>query len=766
MNKAFLIALSGVLTSLSAQASLESVTISSQDHFPAPRWMYGIGEFPKTGLDATTTALGKVKEAQLHGNDQQCTERAHAAKPKAKSLQAWLSVVELECASRIKPSLKAASLVSQALEDIVHHPDWFVVGPQTSRLRGAFSAGLLNLIDQDLKVNRARAWKSIERVDEFANVIDEKTRALAWRSAGDLSVIQLKPEAAHDFYKRSLALTESPETRDRLQKIDASLGLTRKPETTPTPEPSVEAAPVALGTVNGVNEATPEELELASRATVAFKSGDVVVAIDMAVKLIRADPGGTRAKWATDRVQETLNSFAEKTDIKYQDIHDQILSRVEEADADRLVEWARVLYNRAQFPESLRLAKKAVGSIDGAKRTKALELMAQAALANEEWSTARSGFNELIDKSAGQPASRDALFRLSLLNYREQKYSEAISGFERLLALPQIENLEVGSRYWLWRALQKTKSERSDRAADDLMTRFPFSYYGLRARLEQGKGTLEWKSDPLKDKTKVESVMWLTSSEKMSWEKTQILLKAGWVDEAQSELRELPPPVKAEDKAVRALLYAAAGGYVTASKLANEAWDERPELRRSPFTDAAFPKEFSEFIEAQSTKRNLDRNLVRGLIKQESSYNVKAISSSNAYGLMQMIPPTAREIAQDLKIPGLKLPDDMFQPKRNIEMGTYYLSRMVTRNDGNIPLALANYNAGPARMDRWLRSRPSLKTLPSSKSSAADDEIWIDEIPYSETCFYVKAILRNIMLYRLLDQGRVVMPDPIWSRSN
>ena len=133
---------------------------------------------------------------------------------------------------------------------------------------------------------------------------------------------------------------------------------------------------------------------------------------------------------------------------------------------------------------------------------------------------------------------------------------------------------------------------------------------------------------------------------------------------------------------------------------------------------------------------------------------------------MQMIPPTAREIAQDLKLGPLKLPDDMFNAKRNIEMGTYYLARMISRNSGNVPLGLANYNAGPARMDRWLRTRVSLKTLASSKSSAADDEIWIDEIPYTETCFYVKAILRNLMLYRLLDQGRVVMPDPIWNPSH
>ncbi len=751
-----------IFNSLSARAALESVTISSQDHFPAPRWMYGVGEFPKSGLDATTSALAKVKEAQFQGNDSLCAERARAAKPKAKSLQSWLAVTELECAARVKPSMKAAGALALAVDDVARNKDWFLVGPQAPRLKTAFAAALSNLIDQDLKVNRARAWKSIERVNEFENVLDDKTRASAWHSAGDLSVIQLKPEAARDFYKRSLALSESAETRDRLQALESSLGISKKPETKATPDNSTD---VSAAPPPPANEASPEELELAARATAAFKSGDLVVAIDSAIQLIRSYSGGTRAKWATDRVQDSLNSFAEKTDVKYKDIHDQVLSRAEQADADRLAEWARVLYNRAQFQDSLRLSKKALSSLDGAKRTKALELAAEAAIATEDWSAARNYFNELITNSAGQPAAREALFRLGLLNYREQKFAEAISGFERLLAYPQMENLEVGARYWLWRSLQKTKAERAQRVADELMTKYPFSYYGLRARLEQGNGTLEFQSDQ-KKAAKTESVMWLTANEKIAWEKTQVLLKAGWLEEAQSELRELPLPVRAEDKAVRALLYAAAGGYVTASRLANDAWDEKPELRRAPFTDAAFPKDYADFIDAQSKRRNLDRDLVRGLIKQESSFNPRAISSSNAYGLMQMIPPTAREIAQDLKMPALKLPDDMFVPKRNIEMGTYYLSRMVSRNNGNVPLALANYNAGPARMDRWLRSRPSLKTLSGLKSSAPDDEVWIDEIPYSETCFYVKAILRNVMLYRLLDQGRVVMPEPIWSRSN
>ena len=744
---AFLSFIAVLQFTLPALAALESVTLTSRDKFPAPRWMYGVGEMPKSGDSPGVLTLSKIKQAQVNGDDALCAERARSAKPQAKSLQAWLSVIELECAVRVKLSTRSADQISRALDDVAKNKEWFVVGPQTTRLKTAFASALLNLIDQDLRVNRPRAWKSIERVDEFANVLDEKTRASAWRSAGELSVSQQKNDAAITFFRRSLSLNESPEVRDRLASLT--------PSATQTATPTPSATPIVL-------DASQDEIDLANRATNALKTGDVVAAMDDAIKIIKNYSGGTRAKWATERVQEILNSFADKTDVQYHDIHDQLMSRIEQADADRLVDWGRTLYNRAQFADALRLSKRSLNSVDGTRRARALELASQSAIANEDWDFARATLNELIEKSAGQASSREAMFRLNLLNYRQGKYAEAISGFERLLSLPQIDNLELGSRYWLWRALQKTKSERAGQSADELMVKFPFSYYGLRARLEQGKGSLEWKNETPNTKVKIESLMWLTSSEKLAWEKAQILLKSGWLDEAQAELRELPAPIKAEDKAVRSLLWAAAGGYVTASRLANEAWDEKSELRRSPFTDAAFPKDFSEFIETQSQRRGLESNLVRGLIKQESSFAVRAVSSSNAYGLMQMIPPTAREIAQDLKMGQLKLPDDMFVPKRNIEMGTYYLNRMVNKYSGSVPLALASYNAGPGRIDRWLRTRASLKSLASSKSSAPDDEIWIDEIPYSETCVYVKAILRNIMLYRLLDQGRVSMPDPIW----
>jgi soluble lytic murein transglycosylase len=430
-------------------------------------------------------------------------------------------------------------------------------------------------------------------------------------------------------------------------------------------------------------------------------------------------------------------------------------------DCDRQADLAKTMYARGQWDDALTLSQKALDGETGARSTTVLDTAAKSALATDHFEIAIKLFERLVQQSSGQPAAREALLHLGLLHYRHGEYAVASAEFERLLTFSQINNFELIARYWQWRSLQKLNSNQADLVADGLMHKAPFSYYGLRARIDRSGGVLEWKEPTAKLTVKE----WLTESEKATWDRVQSLLKAGWLDEAQAEIKLLPRPEKVEEKALRALLWAASGQYVNAAKLANEAWDENPELRRSPFVNAVFPLEFSNAIATQAKNRNLDSYMLKGLIKQESGYNVKAISSSNAYGLMQIIPPTAREIAQDLHLGTLQLPDDMFEPTRNILMGTYYIGKLLNKYQGQVPLALAAYNAGPARMDRWIKSRPTLKDLSASRSSQADAELWIDEIPYWETSNYVKSILRNILIYRMLDQGRVEVTEPMWLSS-
>ncbi|MCK5383595.1 MAG: lytic transglycosylase domain-containing protein, partial [Gammaproteobacteria bacterium] len=135
----------------------------------------------------------------------------------------------------------------------------------------------------------------------------------------------------------------------------------------------------------------------------------------------------------------------------------------------------------------------------------------------------------------------------------------------------------------------------------------------------------------------------------------------------------------------------------------------------------------------------LDRQLepahVYAVIRQESAFNKDALSPAGAMGLMQLMPRTGHATARKYNIP-LGNTRLLYQPDKNITIGSAYLKQVMDQYDKNIILASAAYNAGPHRVDRW---------LPDEEAQAADS--WIALIPYRETRKYVQRILSYIAIY-------------------
>jgi soluble lytic murein transglycosylase len=150
-----------------------------------------------------------------------------------------------------------------------------------------------------------------------------------------------------------------------------------------------------------------------------------------------------------------------------------------------------------------------------------------------------------------------------------------------------------------------------------------------------------------------------------------------------------------------------------------------------------FPMAYWDLIRKHSAQNDLDPYLVAALMAQESTFVPGIRSHANAYGLMQLWPPTARRLARSLKIPySSRL---LTNPEANVRMGTYHFAELI-RDFGSVHLALASYNAGPTPVKRWMAERPGL----------TDREEFIDDIPYPETQNYVKRILGTAEDYRRL----------------
>jgi soluble lytic murein transglycosylase len=156
---------------------------------------------------------------------------------------------------------------------------------------------------------------------------------------------------------------------------------------------------------------------------------------------------------------------------------------------------------------------------------------------------------------------------------------------------------------------------------------------------------------------------------------------------------------------------------------------------------------YRELAQQAARENAIDEAWVFGLMRQESRFVSVARSSVGASGLMQIMPSTARWIAQRLGIKRFHS-DEMQDPAKNIQFGAYYLKHIQTSLDGSPVLATAAYNAGPSRAQRWRDSRPM------------EAAVYIESIPFAETRDYVKKVMSNAMYYaQRFGQPSVLLKD-------
>ena len=154
------------------------------------------------------------------------------------------------------------------------------------------------------------------------------------------------------------------------------------------------------------------------------------------------------------------------------------------------------------------------------------------------------------------------------------------------------------------------------------------------------------------------------------------------------------------------------------------------------FWEILFPLPHRQLIETWARRHKLDPFLVAGLIRQESEFNPGAVSPARAYGLMQILPSQGRILARRLGLKGYRT-NLLFQPATSLRLGTYFLRSLLDKYEERTEVALAAYNAGPNRADRWL-----------TWGRFEEPAEFVEMIPFTETRTYVQAVLRNAELYR------------------
>jgi soluble lytic murein transglycosylase len=316
-----------------------------------------------------------------------------------------------------------------------------------------------------------------------------------------------------------------------------------------------------------------------------------------------------------------------------------------------------------------------------------------------------------IDKHFADKKLNQARLQVALAH---QDWSAVL---ELIQALPKANSSEYQWQYWQARALEQNgKTEAAEQLFQDLSQHR--HYYGFLAAERLGK-PYHFQAQVLKIDPQVQDQL---LEQQTGLLRARELYFVGLADYARAEWQAGLSTLSTAELKTAALLAHQWGWHDRAIvTIAKANYDDDLKIR--------FPLPFYDTVLTHAQNQNLESEWVYGIIRQESAFQTDAVSSAGALGLMQLMPATAREVANRQKIE-LKNNEDILAPDINIQLGTSYLRTLLDRFNNNHLLATVAYNAGPTRVKRWLRQYPCFSP-----------DVWIELIPFNQTRDYIQRVL-------------------------
>ncbi len=304
----------------------------------------------------------------------------------------------------------------------------------------------------------------------------------------------------------------------------------------------------------------------------------------------------------------------------------------------------------------------------------------------------------------------------------------AVRHFERMRSLSTLATTISQSNYWLGRAYGKLGDQENAQNAFARAALHQTTYYGQLSRYRLGNTAIEIRAMPawqgnveaFNARQLVRAVRLLAANGKPQWAEKLLSRLIYQISEPGEMLltARLAQEIKAHNLAI--IMASVANRKGVALDLFNYPRDGIPDNARLA---------------------NIDPAAIYAVARQESRFDIDAISSAGARGVMQLMPATAKETANLLGIeysPSRLTTDAAY----NAYLGSTYLSRQLSRYEGSFILAAAAYNAGGGNVNKWIRA------FGNPTSPGVDPVVWIEQIPFVETRKYVKRVVANYMIYR------------------
>jgi soluble lytic murein transglycosylase-like protein len=318
------------------------------------------------------------------------------------------------------------------------------------------------------------------------------------------------------------------------------------------------------------------------------------------------------------------------------------------------------------------------------------------------------GARALAESQLYGPRSGQAAWQLGLIAFRLHDYAEASRQFEAS-ALWNYHGgwARAGVHYWAARARIAAGETAGIAEHLEAAAARPWTFYGQLAEAQLGRDSaLAFNTGEVDSATLARFIEHHPGARRAA-----ALAQLGRLSEVESELRRLHADLTAQDDAV-----------FLALAIALEA--PSAQLRAAEYGG---PEVAAGFCPATSFEPEqgfeIDRALIYAIVRQESHYNPKAVSVSNARGLMQLLPSTARDMDRSHNY--RRAPAALFEPGLNLRLGQSYVLWLMNQfhNDGDLGRVFAAYNGGPGWLSRWLATQPPdidplllLETMPRAES--------------------------------------------------
>ncbi len=315
------------------------------------------------------------------------------------------------------------------------------------------------------------------------------------------------------------------------------------------------------------------------------------------------------------------------------------------------------------------------------------------------------------------------------LNFVNEPW-KAFEHFERLYQNVSSPISKSRGAYWAGRASEALKHPKIAAQWFNVGARYPVTFYG---QLSAEK--INIKTAPLRN-----SAVSISSSKRSKFKKSQLVQAAEWFDSAnfrkQSSVFLLRLSKNSKTSA----------DYVLAAELADKLGQRHMAIKIAQALQKEKGVAQNKYLYPFMTRelkniKDTEWAFINAIIRQESRFDFSAVSHAGARGLMQLMPATAKGVASRN---GLRHQTAWLtsRPAHNINLGSKYLTQMVNRFKGSYAMAAAGYNAGPSRVDRWV------KEFGDPRRGEIDLIDWIELIPIYETRNYVQRVLEGVYVYR------------------